>query len=168
MGEAMKLSRHFVLVASVVAMALSLPGCGNDGSSASSGIRQIVSTTSFGMCVGYCSTRLEISEGKAVLVRSARGGRGTSDLPDQRFEATLTESEWREIARLAENTNLDGLPPVIGCPDCAVGGAESLIIEGPGGAEEIKFDHGATIEPAQPLLERVRALRTKLTPTSAE
>jgi hypothetical protein len=161
--RAIRLSGRFALAA-VAAMVLSLPACGNEGPAASPGIRQIVSTTSFGMCVAYCSTRLEISEGKAVLVRSARGGRGASDLPDQRFEATLTESEWREIARLAENTKLDGLPPVIGCPDCADGGAESLSIVGPAGAKEIKFDHGAMIEQAQPLLERVRALRTKLTP----
>jgi hypothetical protein len=159
----MQLSRRFALAA-VVATALSLPACGNEGSSASPSIRQIVSTTSFGMCMGYCSTRLEISEGEAVLVRSARGGRGASDLPDQRFETTLSESEWQEIARLAENTNLDGLPPVIGCPDCADGGAESLTIVGATGAKEIKFNHGATIEQAQPLLERVRALRTNLTP----
>jgi hypothetical protein len=95
-------------MAMVVATALSLPGCGNEGSTAAPGIRQIVSTTSFGMCMGHCSTRLEISKGEAVLVRSARGGRGGSDLPDQRFTAKLTESEWQEIAQLAENTKLDG------------------------------------------------------------
>jgi hypothetical protein len=162
----MKLSRCFALTV-VVAMALSLPSCGDEGTSAASAIRQIVSTTSFGMCMGYCSTRLEISKGEAVLVRTARGGRGASDLPDQRFTATLSESEWQEIAQLAENTNLDGLPPVIGCPDCADGGAESLAIVGADGTKEISFDHGATIEQAQPLLERVRALRTKLTPENS-
>lgn len=133
-------------------------------SQAQSSVRQIVSTTSFGMCVGYCSTRLEISEGQAVLVRSARGGRGTSDLPDQRFTETLSESDWREIASLAQQTNLDGLPPVIGCPDCADGGAESLTIVGASRSKIITFDHGAAIAPAQALLERVRALREKLTP----
>jgi len=145
----------------VVAAALSLPACGSGQAPA---VRQIVSTTSFGMCLGYCSTRLEISEGQAILVRSARGGRGAQDLPEQRSTTPLKPNEWREIARLAENTKLDGLPPVIGCPDCADGGAESLTIEGAGGTKTISFEHGATIGEAQPLLDRVRALRTSLLP----
>ena len=126
-------------------------------------VRQVVTTTSFGMCVGYCSTRLEISPAGAVLVRSARGGRGGANLPDQRFTAALTASEWEEIARLAANTSLTSLPDTIGCPDCADGGAESLTIVG---AQErtITFEHGATIAQAQPLLERMRAMRTRLTP----
>jgi len=129
-----------------------------------SGVRQVVSTTSFGMCVGYCSTRLEISEGGAVLVRSSRGGRGAQELPEQRFTQTLTPAEWGEIARLAEAAKLDGLPAVIGCPDCADGGAESLTIVKASGEKAISFEHGAAIEQAQPLLERVRALRTALMP----
>lgn len=128
------------------------------------GVRQVVSTTSFGMCVGYCSTRLEISAGQAVLVRSLRGGRGAQELPEQRFTQSLTPAEWGEIARLAAAAKLDGLPAVIGCPDCADGGAELLTIVGPSGEKTISFEHGAAIEQAQPLLVRVRALRTALLP----
>ncbi len=116
------------------------------------------------MCVGYCTTRLEISEGQAVLVREARGGRGGQDQPEQRFSAVLAPSEWQAIARLAANTNLDELPPVIGCPDCADGGAESLTIASAGKSRSVSFEYGATIEQAQPLLDRVRALRTRMTP----
>jgi hypothetical protein len=118
------------------------------------------------MCVGYCSTRLEIAQGQAVLERTAHGGRGGQDLPPQRFTATLSDVEWQEIARLAEDTKLDGLPDVIGCPDCADGGAESLTIVGPKGSKSISFDHGAAIAQAQPLLDRVRALRAKMMPKS--
>lgn len=149
-----------------LAAALALAACaGAPAATAPSDVRQIVSTTSFGMCVGYCTTRLEISEGEAVLVRQARGGRGAPEnAPDQRFTATLSPSEWQEIARLAGETRLDGLPPVIGCPDCADGGAESLSIVGAGGQRSISFDHGADIAQAQALLDRVRALRERLTP----
>lgn len=123
-------------------------------------IRQIVSTTSFGMCVGYCTTRLEISEAGAVLTRQARGGRGAPDLPDQRFTAPLSAAEWESFARLAAQTDLSALPDVIGCPDCADGGAETLST----GARSVTFDFGAPLSQAQPLLERVRALRAQLTP----
>ncbi len=125
----------------------------------------IVSTTSFGMCVGYCTTRLELTEGEAVLIRQARGGRGApQNLPDQRFTQTLTAEEWREFTRLASETDLRALPDVIGCPDCADGGAESLAIERADTARTITFDHGAAIEEAQPLLDRVRALRARMLP----
>jgi hypothetical protein len=113
------------------------------------------------MCVGYCTTRLELSEGQAVLIREARGGRGASDLPDQRFTATLSAAEWEELSRLAANADLSPLPEMIGCPDCADGGAESLTIDG---GRTITFDHGANITEAAPLLERVRTLRERLTP----
>lgn len=127
-------------------------------------IRQIVSTTSFGMCVGYCSTRLELSDGQATLTRSSRGGRGGANLPDQRFSAALTPGEWQEIATLAANTSFNGLPSTIGCPDCADGGAESLSIEAASETHTINFEHNAAIPQAQALLDRVRALRTRLTP----
>lgn len=152
---------RFGFVAGLLAAALA--ACTTDAPQQAP-VRQVVSTTSFGMCVGYCSTRLELSEAGAVLTRSARGGRGGgANLPDQRFTAALTASEWTEIAQLARNSNLSGLPDTIGCPDCADGGAESLTIAG-ATERTITFEHGARIEEAQPLLERVRALRTRLTP----
>lgn len=145
----------------LAAALFSLAACASAPAQAPSEIRQIVSTTSFGMCVGYCTTRLEITEGQAVLIRDGRGGRGGAELPDQRFTATLTPDEWQELSRLAAATDLSDLPPTIGCPDCADGGAESLSING---AAPTTFDFGATINQAQPLLERVRALRERLTP----
>ena len=140
-------------------LALGLAACAS-GPSLNS-VTRVVSTTSFGMCVGYCTTRLEITEGQAVLIRDGRGGRGGAELPDQIFTATLTPAEWQELSRLAAATDLSGLPATIGCPDCADGGAETLSING---ATPTTFDFGATINEAQPLLNRVRALRERLTP----
>lgn len=142
---------------------LLLTGCASEVG-ATHGVRQIVSTTSFGMCVGYCTTRLEISEGQAVLARESRGGRGAQVLPAQRFSTVLAPSEWQEFERLARSTDLGALPSVIGCPDCADGGAETLSIANARGQQSVSFDYGATIEQAQPLLERVRAMRARLTP----
>ena len=122
----MRRGTGFALVI-VLATALSVSACGA-GTRPPAAVTQIVSTTSFGMCIGYCATRLEISEGQAILVRDAHGGRGNQDLPAQRITAALSPSEWQEVARLAAATKLDGLPPIIGCPDCADGGAESLTI----------------------------------------
>ena len=146
--------------------ALALSACASPTTPEQSNVTRIVSTTSFGMCVGYCTTRLEISEGQAVLIREARGGRGAPNPAQQpqRFTAQLTPAEWQDIQRLAANVDMDALPDVVGCPDCADGGAEGLTIEGPGGAESVSIEFRASVPQAQALLDRVRALRDRLTP----
>ena len=116
--------------------------------------------------MGYCSTRLEISEAGAVLTRSSRGGRGGATLPDQRFTTPLSASEWREISQLAANAHISGLPDTIGCPDCADGGAESLAIvrDGQGAPRTITFDFNGEVAGADPLLDRIRTIRARLSP----
>lgn len=133
-------------------------------------VTRVVSTTSFGMCVGYCTTRLEITEGQAVLIREARGGRGAPQPtpPEQRFTRPLSAAEWQEIQQLAAAADMRALPDVVGCPDCADGGAEGLTIEGTVGAESVSFEFRADLEPVQPLLNRVRVLREEMTPATAQ
>lgn len=143
-----------------------LTACANTTAApASATVTRIISTTSFGMCLGYCTTRLEITEGQAVLIREARGGRGApQNLPEQRYTAQLSASEWQDIQRLAANVDFDALPATVGCPDCADGGAEGLTVEGPGGFESVSLEFRAAIPQAQPLLDRVRAIRDRLMP----
>lgn len=146
------------------AVTISLAACAS-AASAPAQVTRVVSTTSFGMCVGYCITRLEITEGRAVLIREARGGRGAPrDLPEQRFTTQLTPTEWQDIKRLAANVDFDALPDTVGCPDCADGGAEGLSVERAAGAESVAVEFRASIPEAQPLLDRVRAIRDRLMP----
>ncbi|MEZ5957422.1 MAG: hypothetical protein R3C27_09465 [Hyphomonadaceae bacterium] len=148
-----------------IAVMLSLAACATPAVPAASQITRVVSTTSFGMCLGYCSTRLEITEGQAVLIREARGGRGAPrDLPEQRYTTPLTAAEWQDIQRLSASVDFEVLPETIGCPDCADGGAEGLTVAGPSGAESVSLEFGASVPQAQPLLNRVRAIRDRLTP----
>lgn len=145
-------------------LAFALSSCAS-AASQPAGVTRVISTTSFGMCVGYCTTRLEITEGQAVLIREARGGRGApQNLPERRYTAQLSASEWQDIQRLAANVDFDALPATVGCPDCADGGAEGLTVEGAGGSESVSLEFRASIPQAQPLLDRVRAIRDRLTP----
>lgn len=147
--------------------AFALAACASAPAPSTSSVTRVVSTTSFGMCIGYCTTRLDISEGQAVLIREPRGGRGGAinhHAQPQRFSRPLSDAEWRDIQRLAAETDLTTVPDVVGCPDCADGGAEGLTIEGPGGAESVSLEFRAALPQAQALLERVRALRDELTP----
>ncbi len=143
--------------------ALTLSAC-ESGAMKPLAVAKVASTTSFGMCAGYCKTTLEISEKEAVLTREAWGRGAGANLPQQRSTAPLSAQEWRDIASAAEAAKIDALPETIGCPDCADGGAESLTIFSAKGTKTITFDHGAAIAEAQPLLDRVRALRTRMLP----
>jgi hypothetical protein len=155
-----------IWIATIAAFALA--ACASPATPSPNSVTSVVSTTSFGMCAGFCVTRLTISRGEAVLIREARRGRGAGNYPatptQQRFSVELTLSEWQEIQRLAAAADLAALPDVVGCPDCADGGAESLTIDGSGGPESVSFEYGATLPPAQALIDRVRALRAQLTP----
>lgn len=116
------------------------------------------------MCGGYCTTTLEISEAGAVLIRSARGARGGDALPDQTIRAPLSAGEWNAFVQLAAEAKFDGLPSVIGCPDCADGGAESLTVEYGRRKSSVSIEYGAKIDAVAGLLEKVRAKRTQMTP----
>lgn len=149
------------------ALTLVLASCASSAVPQQPDITRVVSTTSFGMCVGYCTTELEITEGQAVLTRLARGGRGAPDsLPPQRFSMQLTAAEWQEIQQLAALADFDALPDVVGCPDCADGGAEGLMVEDAEGAESVSLEFRANVREVQPLLTRVRAIRDRLMPAS--
>jgi len=135
-----------------------------------SAVTRITSTTSFGMCMGYCKTTLEISETEAVLTREAYGRGAGANLPLQRLTTPLTAQEWQDLvaAATAAAAAFDTLPERIGCPDCADGGAESLAIIAPGRDKTVTFDHGASIAGVQPLLDQVRALRLRLSPSPGQ
>ena len=132
-----------------------------------SAVTRVTSTTSFGMCAGYCKTTLEITETEAVLIREAYGRGAGADLPLQRVRTPLSAQEWQDIAAAATASAaaFDTLPDRIGCPDCADGGAESLTIMGLGRTKTVEFEYGASLAGVQPLLERVRAIRLRLTPS---
>lgn len=150
---------------SLGALSLVLASCASAAAPPQTSVTRVVSTTSFGMCVGYCTTELVISEGQAVLTRLPRGGRGAPSLAaPQRSSMALTASEWADIQRLAAEADFDALPDVVGCPDCADGGAEGLTVESADGAETVSIEFRADVRELQPLLDRVRAIRERLAP----
>ena len=150
---------------SLGALSLALASCASAAAPQASSVTRVVSTTSFGMCVGYCMTELVLTEGQAVLTRLPRGGRGAPSLAaPQRSSMPLTASEWAEIQRLAAQADFDALPDVVGCPDCADGGAESLTVESASGAESVSIEFRADVREVQPLLDRVRQIRERLSP----
>jgi hypothetical protein len=143
-------------LASLAVLILSLSGCGKTPTDATA-IATIRATTAFGFCVGYCRTSLDITAEQAVFVKQSLRG----ELPDVRRTLPITAAEWKGLVDAVDRKRLEALPAVVGCPDCADGGAESVEVVGADWRKGVSFDHGANLTELQPLLGRVRAVRNR-------
>ena len=112
--------------------------------------------TSFGMCVGHCTTELTIDETEVVFTETSRE---PDRFPARTRTAELTAGEWAEIVALADPDDFEGLPPTLGCPDCADGGAEWVEVEHQGERRRVTFEHGSQVPQIAPLVERIREIR---------
>jgi hypothetical protein len=101
-------------------------------------IKSINYGTSFGECLGYCINQMELNEELAKL--RIKGWNELGSLPDIECTRTLGSHEFDNILDSIDLTSFLALDEVIGCPDCADGGAEWL---------EIRYDtsfHRVTFE----------------------
>ena len=121
-------------------------------------IISVSSGTSFGECMGYCVRTLEIENLSLTYTVS---GYDPVNYPVLSVESTLSGGEWNTIAALVDFKELQSYEDVIGCPDCADGGAEWVQVETSEGLKKITFDYGDTLSAIQPLINHLRTLRTK-------
>ncbi len=114
--------------------------------------------TSFGMCVNYCKTDLVLVNAKATLARSKNGNNpDTKTCSKELDESTLTE--------LRNQINVDAfnkLPDVIGCPDCADGGAEYLEITNNGSTKKVVFEYNKAPTEIANTVNQLKAIVTSL------
>lgn len=123
-------------------------------------VAEIRSETSFGFCVGYCQTSTTITSREIVFVEEAP----RDPLPPRRRTLSISSSEWQALVAAVDRARLQAVPDVLGCPDCADGGAESLVVVADGWSRRITFEYGANVPELEPLLSRVRALRERADP----
>jgi hypothetical protein len=153
--------RRRVMLAALLPLALFAAAC--DGSAmGASDVSLIEWTSSFGFCLpeAYCTTRLQVDGRQAVLTLESRQS------PPIRTETQLSAAEADALAEAAAEARFDELPPVVGCPDCADGGAESVRVVADGGEETVTFEYNAALEELEPLLGRLRALVERLRPAA--
>src|SRR5262245_60665508 len=99
-------------------------------------VTTIRSTTSFGFCIGYCRSTLDItSQGMVLVEESPRG-----DPPTRRNTAAISASEWQALVDAVDRRRIEAVPLTVGCPDCADGGAESLEVVGSDWQRRVTFD----------------------------
>lgn len=143
------MKKSLFIVCSILLLNISSCKKGNDKNEASIGYG-----TSFGMCIGYCVNSLLINDLNVVLTKTKHGS-----TPDTKIcKQTITETEVNEIKNLLNVAKLKALPEVIGCPDCADGGAEWVSIRADGKEYKVTFDYGHAPESLKDAVAKLKAI----------
>jgi len=112
--------------------------------------------TSFGMCVDYCVRNMVIVEQQVTYTKSKNGSN-----PDPKTcTNTISKEELDEIKSLSEASKINSLPGVIGCPDCADGGAEWIEMTTNGKKYKVTFEYNNTPNELKAIAIKLRALAT--------
>jgi hypothetical protein len=119
----------------------------------------ILHGTSYGHCVGYCVKEELYRE---LSIRATQSSRNSESNPEKTSESPLSDGEFAELTSLIDWNKWNQLETVIGCPDCADGGAEYLEITTPEGKRRVTFDAGSNPDGLEKLLDRMRKKRVEL------
>jgi hypothetical protein len=119
----------------------------------------ILHGTSYGHCIGYCVKEELYRE---LSIRTTQSSRDAANHPEKTSETPLSDGELAELASLIDWNKWNQLENVIGCPDCADGGAEYIEITTAEGKRRVTFDAGSDPEGLGKLLDRLRKKRAEL------
>jgi len=119
----------------------------------------ITSGFSFGECLGFCFQETSIMGVRATYVQRDYGSGETME-----GDARLDLEAWQELVQSVDMPALIALPDVIGCPDCADGGAEWIEVVRDGVRKRVTFEFGHEIPTIQLLLTAARTQRTAILP----
>ena len=119
-------------------------------------VEEIGYGTSFGMCVGYCLNEVTIiNSGKITLTKRANGINPST----KTCIKTIDESEVSTLKDLVNTNEFAKLPEVIGCPDCADGGAECISLRVEGKVKKVTFEHGKAPNELKELVQRLKGIK---------
>lgn len=111
--------------------------------------------TSFGMCGDYCSQSILISDSKLSFSKSKNGA-----VPDTKTcSKSISEAEVNSIKDLLNTNQISNLPEVIGCPDCADGGAEWVSVTVNGKKYKITYDFGKPPKELEAAVAKLKVLK---------
>lgn len=95
--------------------------------------------TSFGECLGYCINSVTISD--ALIIYEKKGWDIGGQLPDYQATDTTVYKLWNKLQESVNYSGFIKLDEVIGCPDCADGGAEWIEIKSDGKVHRTTFEY---------------------------
>lgn len=111
--------------------------------------------TSFGMCNGYCHKELSVTEDNVSYVQTKRA----TPAEEKKCEQSLTAAAYKQIINEVDLKSFSKMDSVIGCPDCADGGAEWLEITSAGVKKRVTFEYGKAPLQFKNLIEKLNKLK---------
>lgn len=123
-------------------------------------IQKISYGTSFGMCVGYCKHDVKIT--KSTITYNCSSWSNTEKPLSQTTQ--FTAEEWDAIRTKIDSAKFFNLDKIIGCPDCADGGAEWIEIELANNKKhKVIFEYYKEPESLSAVIKQLRELLAKNT-----
>lgn len=108
--------------------------------------------SSFGFCIGYCTKELNVAKQSIILSASSR----QEEYPPIKESMEISQDEWERLLQLAASSEIESYKEVLGCPDCADGGAEWVSITQGEKVYKVTFEFG---RPPVSMMELVDMLR---------
>lgn len=116
--------------------------------------------TSFGMCVGDKCRKDYVLNGTSLTLTHGGQNRGTP-LPSKTCQKPIAAADWNALKTAVNLGTFGQQPDVIGCPDCADGGAEYIELEQGDTKHRVTFPYGQTIAGFEPLVTTLRQQRNQ-------
>ena len=102
--------------------------------------------TSFGMCSGYCFQETIYDSKLTISLSEYYRGKGqNNDKPNKVDTVKTDRTKWNSLVKSVDLIKFYKLPQVIGCPDCADGGAEWIEIGTKNKTYESNLSTGQTL-----------------------
>lgn len=107
--------------------------------------------TSFGMCLGYCTQTITLTNG---LVSKTVTPRNEDSLEEKSCSNSF--DGFNALASSIDINAFNQLDEVIGCPDCADGGAEWIGISTSEKTKKVTFEYQNEPEAVADIIQRLR------------
>lgn len=131
--------RNFLILITLLLLAGSTACSDEKNPEQSNGIQEIKYGTSFGECLGYCRKSMVITPAEIEFTKQGWDLEG--QLPDSTFNDPITTAEWNNLVESIDMDAFFALDTVIGCPDCADGGAEWIEITSEDQTYKVTFEY---------------------------
>ena len=114
-----------------------------------------------GMCYGYCSSQLEVSDGSATLTLSSFGEK--EKYPDIVVKTEISAKRWKTLTQAFDHDELFAEPDRIGCPGCVDEPIEGIEIHfSDGKSKSVTYNLGGAPVALRALQQQLSMLEEKL------
>lgn len=107
--------------------------------------------TSFGFCAGYCNRNVSMTASKVNFTKSGR------DSVAKTCDRVNSDEEWKGLIKSIDYSKFSKLDTIIGCPDCADGGAEWIEIKSGDKKHKVVFEYGNAPKETEAYIEKLRS-----------